>query len=103
MGLELPINAALALYITYSGGKLVFPPVPQRKSEISHDPNASYNWAPKAHPPTVLFRTYTPKELAVYNGEGGARILLAISGRVFDVTAGRSFYGPGKQFRVLST
>ncbi|KAF5310509.1 hypothetical protein D9758_018782 [Tetrapyrgos nigripes] len=49
---------------------------------------------PKAHPPTVLFKTYTPKTLEPFNGKDNERILLAINGQVFDVTAGRNFYGP---------
>ena len=53
---------------------------------------------PKSHPPTVLFRIYTPKTLVKYDGTDGGRILLAINGTVFDVTAGRSFYGPGGVF-----
>jgi hypothetical protein len=50
---------------------------------------------PKSHPPTVLFTTYTPKTLEPFSGLDGGRILLAINGKVFDVTAGRNFYGPG--------
>jgi len=49
---------------------------------------------PKTHQPTVLFRVYTPKALAAFSGNDGERILLAINGIVFDVTAGRNFYGP---------
>lgn len=51
---------------------------------------------PKAHPPSLLFKTYTPKTLQEFNGEEGKRILLAIKGVVYDVTAGRNFYGPSK-------
>lgn len=52
------------------------------------------------HPPTVLFRVYTPKSLVRFDGREGSegRILLAIGGVVFDVSAGRSFYGPGRSF-----
>ena len=49
---------------------------------------------PKSHPPTVLYKTYTPKTLQPFNGLDGGRLLLAINGIVFDVTAGRNFYGP---------
>lgn len=49
---------------------------------------------PKSHPPTLLYQTYTPKTLVKYDGKDGGRILLAINGMVFDVTAGRNFYGP---------
>jgi len=51
---------------------------------------------PKSHPPTVLYKIYTPKTLEPFNGRDGGRILLAINGIVFDVTSGRNFYGPGE-------
>jgi hypothetical protein len=40
---------------------------------------------------------YTPRSLAKFSGLDGGRILLAIAGTVFDVTAGRGFYGPGER------
>ncbi|KAH7139035.1 cytochrome b5-like heme/steroid binding domain-containing protein [Dendryphion nanum] len=49
---------------------------------------------PRAPPPTV-FRTFTPPELFPYNGLNDMPVYLAVRGRVFDVTAGRNFYGPG--------
>jgi membrane-associated progesterone receptor component len=49
---------------------------------------------PKAPPPTV-FRTFTPPELFPYNGLNNMPVYLAVRGRVFDVTSGRNFYGPG--------
>jgi len=51
---------------------------------------------PRSHAPALLFTTYTPRSLAKFSGNFGGRILLAISGTVFDVTAGRGFYGPGE-------
>lgn len=51
---------------------------------------------PKSHPPTLLYKTYTPKTLEPFHGKDGGRILLAIDGIVFDVTAGSSFYGPSE-------
>lgn len=57
-----------------------------------------YTWMPVKHPATVLFREYTPRSLAEFDGRrkdgDGGRILLAIDRVVFDVSAGRSFYGP---------
>lgn len=50
---------------------------------------------PRTHAPSVLFTMYTPRSLAKFSGLDGGRILLAIAGTVFDVTAGRGFYGPG--------
>ncbi|KAJ5390667.1 Damage response protein 1 [Penicillium cataractarum] len=46
-------------------------------------------------PPPVVFRTYTPKTLIEFNGEDGRPVFLAVRGRVFDVSPGRNFYGPG--------
>jgi membrane-associated progesterone receptor component len=45
--------------------------------------------------PPIVFRTYTPRTLLPYNGEGGKPVYLAVRGRVFDVSRGRNFYGPG--------
>lgn len=52
---------------------------------------------PRTHAPSVLFTTYTPRSLEKFSGVDGGRILLAIAGTVFDVTAGRGFYGPGER------
>jgi membrane-associated progesterone receptor component len=49
---------------------------------------------PKAPPPTV-FRVFTPPTLLPYSGEKGMPIYFAVRGRVFDVSSGRNFYGPG--------
>jgi hypothetical protein len=50
------------------------------------------------HPDTAVFRNYTPRDLQRYDGyqDGGTgRILMAVSGNVYDVSRGRNFYGPG--------
>ncbi|KAG2052372.1 cytochrome b5 [Suillus hirtellus] len=88
-----PVNSALLIYILYSVQKIIFPSTSTPKTiptEFKH----GYSWMPKEHPPTVLFKTYTPKTLEPFDGKSGGRILLAINGIVFDVTAGRNFYGP---------
>ena len=46
-------------------------------------------------PEPILFKTYTPPELLPNNGENSQPVYLAVRGRVFDVTSGRNFYGPG--------
>ncbi|KAF5100399.1 hypothetical protein D0Z00_001258 [Geotrichum galactomycetum] len=43
----------------------------------------------------VLFKDFTPTVLAKFNGEGRKPVLMAVKGDVLDVTAGKSFYGPG--------
>ena len=88
-----PINTALFVYILFSVHRIIFPYTTKPKT-IPNEFKAGYSWMPKAHPPTVLFKTYTPKTLEPFNGKDGGRILLAINGIVFDVTAGRNFYGP---------
>jgi predicted heme/steroid binding protein len=90
-----PINTALLLYILYSIQRILFPTT-STPSELPHEFKSGYSWIPKSHPPTLLYKTYTPKTLEPFHGRDGGRILLAINGIVFDVTAGRSFYGPGE-------
>ena len=89
-----PVNTALFLYILYSVQRIVFPSTPKPKT-VPTEFKGGYSWKPKSHPPTLLYTTFTPKTLEPFNGRDGGRILLAISGTVFDVTAGRNFYGPG--------
>ncbi|KAF4600014.1 hypothetical protein EYR40_007120 [Pleurotus pulmonarius] len=99
MGFDLgaPANTALFLYILYSFQRILLPSSSPPKS-VPNEFKAGYSWMPKAHPPTVLFKTYTPKTLEPFNGLDGGRILLAIDGTVFDVTAGRNFYGPNGMY-----
>lgn len=40
-------------------------------------------------------RDFTPEELVEYDGVKQKRVLLAVNGKVFDVTRGKDFYGPG--------
>jgi len=51
--------------------------------------------APPKQAPAVVFQTFTPRTLLPNNGTNGAPVYLAVRGRVFDVTPGRQFYGPG--------
>lgn len=69
----------------------------------------SYSYLPE-HPPIIEWKKYTPRTLAVHDGSSfqspkgkgkstlqeQPKILLAISGKVFDVTKGGHFYGPGE-------
>lgn len=95
-----PVNTALFLYILYSVQRIIVPPT-SKPATTPNEFKLGYSWMPKAHPPTVMFRTYTPKTLAPHNGLDGGRILLAINGTVFDVTAGRNFYGPSMNKLLL--
>lgn len=85
------------LYFLYS---LVFPSIaslPTAGSQLASSHHEAYNWAPLTGPRCLLLKDYTPRELAKFDGRqaDNGRILLAIKGQVFDVSAGRNFYGPG--------
>ncbi|TFY81679.1 hypothetical protein EWM64_g2332 [Hericium alpestre] len=98
LSLSTPVNTALLVYLLYVVQRILVPrsSLPKR-DEAPTEFKKGYSWMPKSHPPVLVFTQYTPKSLVKYNGvdpEGGGRILLAIQGTVFDVTAGRNFYGP---------
>jgi membrane-associated progesterone receptor component len=42
-----------------------------------------------------VFRTFTPRTLLPNNGTNDKPVYLAVKGKVYDVTPGRNFYGPG--------
>ncbi|KAI1500073.1 membrane-associated progesterone receptor component 1 [Biscogniauxia marginata] len=79
-GLVTPLNLILALITLYTTYLLYKPGEPARLPR---------------EPPAVVFRTFTPRTLLPYDGQGGKPVYLAVRGRVFDVSAGRNFYGPG--------
>lgn len=41
------------------------------------------------------FTSYTPITLQKFNGTDDPKVLIGVRNQVFDVSAGRSFYGPG--------
>lgn len=45
--------------------------------------------------PRMKKRDFTLADLKPYDGEQDPRILMAVNGKVFDVTRGKKFYGPG--------
>ncbi|RCK59569.1 Damage response protein 1 [Candida viswanathii] len=44
---------------------------------------------------TVVEGKFTPQSLAKYNGTDSPKIFIAVKNRVFDVSQGAAFYGPG--------
>jgi len=99
--LSIPVNTALTFYILYTVQRILFPSnsIP---TTIPHEFKSGYSWMPRSHPPTLLFTTFTPKSLKPFNGTDNSRILLAIKGVVYDVTAGRNFYGPEGMYANFS-
>lgn len=104
-----PLNIVLLLALLYVVVPLVRPSSPtssrwtpsigEARSHLSA-PSDRYTYLPPNHPDTVEWTRYTPRTLAVFDGTGttdqdGSRILLAINSKVFDVTKGKNFYGPG--------
>jgi len=52
--------------------------------------------------PKMKKRDFTIQELREFDGtKGDGRILVAINGKVFDVTKGKHFYGPGMIVQTL--
>lgn len=106
-----PLNITLFLAVLYVVVPLIRPSSPNSSrwtptvaEARSHQsaPSDLYTYLPPNHPDTVEWTKYTPRTLAVYDGTGtsaseqdGSRILLAINRKVFDVTKGKNFYGPG--------
>ncbi|KAJ3009721.1 hypothetical protein HKX48_007775 [Thoreauomyces humboldtii] len=51
---------------------------------------------PAQHPPApIILRNFTMKELLAFDGRDSSPIYMAVMGRVYDVSRGRDFYGPG--------
>ncbi|KAJ3078419.1 hypothetical protein HK102_004524 [Quaeritorhiza haematococci] len=53
---------------------------------------------PSRHPDVVLLKNFTPAELSQFDGLKTNKIYMGVNGRVYDVTRGASFYGPGGMY-----
>nr|XP_056715554.1 membrane-associated progesterone receptor component 1 [Euleptes europaea] len=53
-------------------------------------------------PPKLQRRDFTPAQLRPYDGVQDPRILMAINGKVFDVSRGRKFYGPDGPYGIFA-
>lgn len=47
-------------------------------------------------------KTFSVSELSNFDGEGGRKIYFSVEGVIFDVTAGRDFYGPEGPYAVFA-
>ncbi|XP_068107185.1 membrane-associated progesterone receptor component 1 [Hyperolius riggenbachi] len=52
--------------------------------------------------PKMKRRDFTMAQLKEFDGEKNPRILMAINGKVFDVTRGKKFYGPEGPYGVFA-
>jgi len=53
-------------------------------------------------PPPIVERAYTLEEVRKSNGKDNSPILIAIRGKVYDVSRGRQSYGPGGPYNVFA-
>lgn len=95
MSFETPLNVVLTLSILHSLYRLAWPST-HLPSPLPTEHSHGYNWLPPKHPETTIWKLYTPRSLAAFDGKDGGRILLAIDRNVFDVSTGKGFYGPGE-------
>ncbi|KAF8420624.1 cytochrome b5-like heme/steroid binding domain-containing protein [Tirmania nivea] len=55
-----------------------------------------------SRPPPIVYRKYTPLTLLPYNGIDKPQVFLAVSRKVYDVTPGKGFYGPGGSYESFA-
>ncbi|KAJ4441159.1 hypothetical protein ANN_11010 [Periplaneta americana] len=85
-----PVNIALVGVITLLVYKIV------KSRQKVPEPVPAEPELPK------LRRDFTVEELKPYDGTGqDGRILVAVNGKVFDVTKGKRFYGPGGPYSAF--
>jgi len=52
--------------------------------------------------PALDKRDFTLEELKEYNGVDNPHVLIAVNGKVFDVTRGKNFYGPDGPYSIFA-
>ncbi|KAK7208514.1 cytochrome b5, partial [Myxozyma melibiosi] len=83
------LNALLIFVCVYLVYRTIFPSLASDHDHVRAKEAALTRSEP------IVFSTFTPKTLAPHNGTDQPRVLMGIRGRVYDVSAGRNFYGPG--------
>lgn len=74
LGWFVTVIIAVLIYVHFSGTNQDPPPVANTAIEI---------------------QDFTPKTLVKFNGHDDPHVLMAIKGKVYDVTPGKAYYGPG--------
>jgi predicted heme/steroid binding protein len=99
--LQNPTNVILLVILLY----LAYPILASMAAPPSKIPTShleAYSWMPASHPDSIVWKEYTPRTLRPYDGtQDNMPILFAIRGKVYDVSSGRSFYGPGGPYGKL--
>jgi len=87
-----PLNAVLVLAILYLLYKIF-------KSDTDSQPNIQV----EPPLPRMKKKDMTLQELRKYDGNGPeGRVLVAVLGKIYDVTRGKKFYGPGGPYSGFS-
>ncbi|KAK9466846.1 cytochrome b5-like heme/steroid binding domain-containing protein [Lipomyces arxii] len=82
------LNALLALLSIYIVYRIIFPAT--HLSSASRDAERQAQTKPEP----IVYTIFTPASLQPFNGLDQERVLMAVKGNVYDVSAGKSFYGP---------
>lgn len=87
-----PINLALLALI----GFLIYRIIKSRQDERPSEPE-------EKPLPKMKKRDFTVAELKKYDGtQEDGRVLIAVNGKVYDVTKGKRFYGPGGPYAAFA-
>ncbi|KAK4054305.1 Dihydrodipicolinate synthase [Microbotryomycetes sp. JL221] len=93
----------LPLSLLFSSSTVSIPTHP-----LPSSPDKSYNWRPLRHSTldSLVWKTWNPIQLRAYDGTNQeldkGRILFAIRRKVYDVSSGRGFYGPGGPYAIFA-
>ncbi|EGU12004.1 hypothetical protein RTG_01886 [Rhodotorula toruloides ATCC 204091] len=109
LNLRQPLNAALLALLVVLTLRVLLPAPPfvPPPYALSDSPaSGDYHWRPATHPKSEVWRKWTTKELRGFDGTNpakeGGRILFAIRRKVYDVSSGRNFYGPGGPYAIFA-
>ncbi|KAI9164512.1 Dihydrodipicolinate synthase [Blastocladiella emersonii ATCC 22665] len=91
-----PVNLALVAGLAYYAYRVLVRSGSSWADAAAEDRARALAAAKPAEP--LVIRNYTRKELAEFDGRDGKRIFIAVRGKVYDVTRGASFYGPGEAY-----